>query len=169
VESDPIGLAGGVNTYSYVRSDVIRTIDRTGLINWNGIVLSGSGGLGPFGGGSDIYTLMSPCVGGKRTVVKVLGKYSGVGVGSPYSYTGSNVTFRDSRPAPDPNVFNGDYSKVSAGAAFGGGYGYSAIAMGTAGSPWGGGGEAGFDLGVSLSLAGSSEVISSRVEACTCE
>jgi len=41
VQSDPIGLQGGMNTYAYVGANPLRYVDPTGLILWNGNVLPG--------------------------------------------------------------------------------------------------------------------------------
>ena len=38
VESDPVGLRGGVNTYAYVDGDPIQFVDPNGLVKWTGHV-----------------------------------------------------------------------------------------------------------------------------------
>ena len=171
VQSDPIGLSGGQpSTYSYVNGNPITKKDPTGLIEWNGTVLSGTLGYGVISGGVDFYTLRSPCANGKRVVVKVKAQYVAAGLGAPWSYTGSSVTFNDPFSDADPNIFNGDYSRVSSSASFGGGYGWSAVQMGHAGSAWSGSPEAGLDLTyLAWSLRGRSQVTSSHVESCGCD
>uniref|UniRef100_UPI0025E0C7CC RHS repeat-associated core domain-containing protein n=1 Tax=Undibacterium sp. TaxID=1914977 RepID=UPI0025E0C7CC len=169
VESDPIGLGSGINTYGYVGGNPISKFDLKGLIEWDGTALGWYVGLGPLSYGKDRYTLRSPCINGKRTVVIVEGSYGSVGVGGSYGYTGTNVTFQDPLSYVDPNVFNGAYSKVSAGLSWGGGYSYGAISMGFAGSPWGGGGEIGFEASASWAPIGKSKVISSSSENCICQ
>src|SRR3981189_415568 len=37
VESDPIGLRGGINTYAYVRSRPTIAVDPSGLVDWKGV------------------------------------------------------------------------------------------------------------------------------------
>ncbi len=50
IESDPIGLSGGLNTYSYVANNPIRYSDRLGLVFPGVGAGGGAGGLSGFGG-----------------------------------------------------------------------------------------------------------------------
>lgn len=151
VQSDPIGLAGGINTYSYVRGNPVTRIDPFGLVDWEGTVLSISGGAGPMGGGVDIYTLYSKCVNGQRVVTRVRATYyTPISAGWPAGFTGQSVSFSDSNSVPNSQIFSGQYAKVSAGVSVGIGYSYSIVTMGRASSQ-GGGFEAGFEAGVGWS------------------
>lgn len=37
IESDPIGLAGGINSYSYANDNALRFTDPGGLVSWSGV------------------------------------------------------------------------------------------------------------------------------------
>lgn len=52
MESDPIGLLGGLNTYAYVAGDPLLVVDPSGLIEWSGSIGVGAMGFGGTGGGS---------------------------------------------------------------------------------------------------------------------
>ncbi len=157
VESDAIGLNGGINTYAYSRQDPIGGLDPLGLVSWSGTVLSGTAGVGPTVVGGDIYTLVSECKCGYRWIVHLHTHYFGLGLGAPWSYTGSSVSFDDGLPCPIPEALTGPYAKFSGGIAPVIGYSYSLVTMGQGGSH-GGAWEMGIDFGASLSFYGKSEI-----------
>ena len=63
ISSDPIGLGGGLNTYSYVGNNPLNFIDPLGLKTWVYINYSGTGSLGPLAGEGGTYFLVDPCNG----------------------------------------------------------------------------------------------------------
>lgn len=161
VESDPIGLRGGLNTYAYAASDPLRNIDPLGLVKWVGTMLAGSGG--PFE--TELYTLVSECKCNKRVYVQVRANFFNFGVGIPYSYTGQSYEFEDGASCPIPSIFEGGAGKASAGVAGGVGVNCSIVTLGRAKSA-GCSLQMGYEGGASLSLAGRSHVTHSSEEKC---
>jgi len=167
ISSDPIGLAGGLNTYVAVRNNPLRYIDPSGLLEWEGTMTS----IGMvYGGGAQRFSLhlTSQCVNGKRSEVDIVAGGFAVGFGADATITKSHIMFKDNLNYIDPYVFEGRSLFTGAGYAFFGiGYGANAIQLGGATSI-GKGPESGWDASV-YGGAGISTVTNAKTEKCGCE
>ena len=161
LQSDPIGLAGGINTYTYVGGNPISKADPMGLVEWKGTVKS----VGLLVYGQDNYILESECVNGYKAIVKVQAKSYSFGKGIQATY--SAASFKDPFTYLNPYVFDGPQLKVSAGISIGVGGGFSVTTLGGAQSPGSFGAEVGLDLSAGPS-AGKSTVQSVEQVPCTC-
>lgn len=175
LSSDPIGLAGGMNTYTYVDNNPLTFIDPDGLTKWTGTAKAGGLVLG-IGAGGVLFELESECVDGKRAFVTVLAVGPGFGVGVKLpklpkaipSGTVGNVTFDDFLIGVlDPDQYSGPYKQAGISAVIAGGVGHQKIQCGHAHATVTGT-SFGLDVGAT-GFAGSCTVINSRVEDCnTC-
>lgn len=114
VESDPIGLQGGLNTYGYVGGNPLLKVDPRGLIEWSGTYKEGGmGSVIHIGGKGMYFNLSTKCVNGYKGTAKVLaigiGASAGKSLGTEVSLGGGTVIVNDGLSDVNPNVFNGSF------------------------------------------------------------
>jgi hypothetical protein len=159
VQSDPIGLRGGINTFGYVASNPTRHKDPTGLAKWRRYGKS----LDILNYGRDEFSLESECKCGFKMKITVEVTYFGIGEGA--GAMGSAAEYEDYFACPNPMAFEGPAFKVSASASFRFGTGFNFSVLGRATSPGGWNSQEG--LGGSIGLGfGSSKVTSQSYEKC---
>ena len=134
-QSDPIGLEGGINTYTYGESNPVSFTDPTGLVTWRGWARSIA--LGPFQ--HEVYFLASDCVCGVKVKVKVVVSYRGPGVGPSFrgfKFPGIAqqwyAKLSDPMACPSPSALAGPAISFGAGAAVRYGFNYSRTRLGLA-------------------------------------
>ena len=169
-QSDPIGLDGGWNRFGYSKQNPLSFTDPTGKVAWNGqldgfSITNGGGGAGALFS----YRLTSDCVRGQRFIVTGTVTGASMSLGWKLGANSSMVTFEDGiQGYINPYIFNGKFEMVSAGGAFGVGFGWNAINLGGAHSA----GSWSFYNGRELSFGGTSgvsTVSSVKHESCMCE
>ncbi len=179
IQSDPIGLGGGVNTYAYVENNPLSFIDPKGLVQWDGTYFLGSLIIG-VGAAYGEFHLTSECLNGERYRVRVvaIGSGGGLSIGDKGlishifgrgSVSGGKITFLDHNYSKvDPGVFNGLFDMPSFGFALGPGISVSHIGLGKAWSRDTISSQVGVELNLASGVVGSSTVVSSTKSSC-CE
>lgn len=148
IQSDPIGLRGGSSTYSYAGSDPLHSTDPFGLVAWRGYAHGIGVSAGVFAFAKYNFHLTSDCINGKMAIVDLDVGFAGGGVGSPATYTISNVSIEDGMSTVDPSNLTGPATMYGAGFSVGGGASFSGFKLGRGYSAPSWAGQGGWDASV---------------------
>ncbi|WP_161808917.1 RHS repeat-associated core domain-containing protein [Stenotrophomonas daejeonensis] len=168
LESDPIGLMGGLNTYAYVAGNPMGSIDPFGLVTWRGTVHGGSL-AGVLGYQKMNLRLTSDCALGESVTVDINVSFFIASQGAPISYTVSHVELRDLHAGAYPEALTGLTTFFSASAAAGGGASYSTLSMGDAFSDFSLGGQGGWDASIAVGVGRATIDGPPVITSCGCE
>ena len=165
MQSDPIGLDGGINTYGYALQNPLRNTDPLGLLIWEGTYRIGGFSLLRTGQITATFVLRTCDMLNRLVTVRVEASAFTLGIGSPVTGSIGTIKFRDSTTEADPYIFQGDFDVTSLSAQVGDyGVGKTTIYLGQAKSTEISG--TGFEFGASETFFGKSKVIDFNEDTC---
>ncbi|KAF1705954.1 RHS repeat-associated core domain-containing protein, partial [Pseudoxanthomonas sacheonensis] len=128
LESDPIGLDGGISTFAYVDSSPLAGSDPSGLVKWTGTAAVGYAAFTPkfkkiplkkFELGRITIELISECVDAKRTTVTLIGK-ADISTNNPVfkmQLGWFDAELEDGLASPNPQALAGSFRMETSGFA----------------------------------------------------